>query len=438
MDIAELYDLFLENPKISTDTRNILPGSIFFALKGERFNGNLFAGQALSLGAKWAIVDEELPDQQAGILLVDDVLTTLQRLARYHRDRLQIPVIGVTGTNGKTTTKELLFSVLSQKFRTYATKGNLNNHIGVPLSILSITSETEVAIIEMGANHMGEIAALCEIAKPSGGLITNVGRAHLEGFGSFEGVKRAKGELYAWLEKQGGTLFLQGDNEQLLGMANNRNFKEIVTYGYSAHNHIWGRYTSLNPSLEVIWSSFKAYGYEDQSVLTHLTGGYNLENVLAAVAVGLYFGLNAQQVNEGLRTYVPTNNRSQVIDTERNRIIGDYYNANVSSMWAALDNLEALSAEHKAVILGDMFELGQESDEEHRRLVERVQGMPLAHKIFVGKNFYAQKGAARNGLEFYEERGQLEQRLAEHPIEGNLLLLKASRGMAFERLVPYL
>ncbi|WP_134088961.1 UDP-N-acetylmuramoyl-tripeptide--D-alanyl-D-alanine ligase [Olivibacter sp. XZL3] len=438
MDTAKLYQLFQKHPSISTDTRNILPGSIFFALKGTTFNGNQFAEKALSLGASFAVVDEPVLAENDKVLLVSDVLETLQNLARYHRDQLGIPLIGITGTNGKTTTKELLHAVLSQKFNTYATKGNLNNHIGVPLSILSIKPDVEVAIIEMGANHIGEIAFLCSIAKPGLGLITNVGKAHLEGFGSFEGVKQAKGELYVWLEAHKGVLFLQGDNSHLLAMANNKTFKEIITYGMNKANSVSGELLAVNPVLTLRWDSFKAYGCENQSVFTHLTGSYNLENVLAAVAVGLYFGLKPDEINKGIEAYKPSNNRSQITETGKNTVICDYYNANASSMSAALDNLESLDAGEKAVILGDMFELGEEAPQEHRRLIERVNAMPLNRKIFVGKNFFEQKQAGGDDMEYYENLDAAKEALQSHPLVNSTVLLKASRGMAFERLLVLL
>ncbi|MEH6304769.1 UDP-N-acetylmuramoyl-tripeptide--D-alanyl-D-alanine ligase [Olivibacter sp. CPCC 100613] len=437
MEIATLYKLFQENQNISTDTRNILPGCLFFALRGATFNGNLFAEKALELGASFAVVDEPISVENKRIVRVSDVLETLQALARYHRDQLKIPIVGVTGTNGKTTTKELLQAVLSQKFNTYATKGNLNNHIGVPLSILAIKSNTELAIIEMGANHIGEIAFLCGISKPGLGLITNVGKAHLEGFGSFEGVKKAKGELYDWLEGHEGVLFLQGDNSHLLSMANNRSFKQILTYGLDEANNISGELLSINPVLKLCWRSVKAYGCDSQLVSTNLTGSYNLENVLAAVAVGLYFGLRPEEINRGIERYTPTNNRSQIMRTNKNTVICDYYNANASSMWAALDNLESLEADQKVSILGDMYELGNEAPDEHRRLIARVHAMPLSRKIFIGKNFFEQRQDTDN-VEYYESLDAAQKALEKKPLENTTILLKASRGMAFEGLLQYL
>lgn len=439
MRIAALYDAFVKSPKISTDTRKITPGSIFFALKGAKFNGNEYAEQALSLGAMLAVIDDVSYKKDDRYILVENVLEALQELAKYHRNKLNIPIVGVTGTNGKTTTKELLHAVLSVKFKTYATKGNLNNHIGVPLSVLDITSDIEVAIIEMGANHVGEIGFLCEIAKPTLGLITNVGKAHLEGFGSFDGVKRAKGELYDWLEKSGGVLFLQADNSLLLNMANNRSFKEIITYGYNQTNHISGNLVSSNPTIALSWSSIKSNGCNEEKVQTNLTGSYNMENVLAAIAVGLHFGLSCKEINKGLISYLPTNNRSQISETANNTVICDYYNANASSMSAALENLESLTSNNKAVILGDMFELGKESAAEHNQIIKRVQGMHLNRKIFIGREFYEQKNNNKvDRSEFYSSIEEAIEALKLTPLKGSLILLKASRGMAFEKLLAYL
>ncbi|SEN24763.1 UDP-N-acetylmuramoyl-tripeptide--D-alanyl-D-alanine ligase [bacterium A37T11] len=432
MEIAELYTLFKRHPAISTDTRNITPDSLFFALKGANFNGNAFAVRALEAGAAYAVVDEPVCPTNKRIVVVRDVLTALQDLARYHRRQLTIPVIGITGTNGKTTSKELLYAVLSQRYQAFATHGNLNNHIGVPLSVLSIGPEIEMAIIEMGANHLGEIALLCSIAQPSHGLITNVGRAHLEGFGSFEGVKKTKAELYDWLSTHQGTLFLQHDNELLLEMAAKRNFKQRVTYGFKKDNRISGEIIASGPLLNLRWQEHgQAGSYEVQ---TQLTGAYNAENVLAAICAGRHFDLSPENINAGIRSYKPKNNRSQLTFTETNTLICDFYNANASSMAAALENVTLMPSAQKVVILGDMFELGNDSFEEHRKIVQIVAEMSLGTKIFVGKEFYKQKNPS---AEFYETTDELMKKLKDQPIRHSLVLLKASRGMAFEKLVPY-
>lgn len=433
MYVQDLYQIFRQYPLVSTDTRNIREGSLFFALKGANFNGNAFAKQALELGAEYAIIDESEYAQDPRCILVDDVLITLQELAKYHRQQLDIPVVGVTGTNGKTTTKELLHAVLSQKFKTFATQGNLNNHIGVPLSLLAIDDSYEMAVIEMGANHEGEIGFLCNIAQPTHGLITNVGKAHLEGFGSFEGVKKAKGELYDYLQETGGTLFMQGNNHHLMEMASTRAItdEQTVSYGFSELNDVFGRIITANPYLSIVWRS--RIGEETYETQTNLTGSYNLENFLAAITVGLHFSVEPEKINRGIAAYSPKNNRSQVTKTEQNTVIADFYNANASSMSAALDNMYALDVPHKVVILGDMFELGEESFEEHARVVFKAKGLGPDRLIFVGKEFYKHRDEE---AEFYESTEAAKDAVS--MISDSFILLKASRGMAFEKLLDVL
>lgn len=430
--IEELYALYTQHPVISTDTRKITPGCIFFALKGENFNANAFADTALESGAAFAVVDDPEVARSGRHLLVPDVLESLQALARYHRGRLTIPFIGITGTNGKTTTKELVLSVLSRRFKAFATQGNLNNHIGVPLTVLSIRPETEIAIIEMGANHQGEIAFLCGIARPDHGLITNVGKAHLEGFGGFEGVKIAKGELYAFLAREGGRVFANRDNAHLAGMLSEHQVTDPVYYGTGSGNYVSGQLVS-NPPLVVRWR--KDGEAKDRESASHLTGSYNLENILAAAAIGSYFGLTPEEIHAGITGYVPTNNRSQIRQTAANTIICDYYNANPSSMSLALDNLVSTSAETKGFILGDMFELGAESAAEHRQIVEKASGIAAARKIFVGMEFYRVK----NGdAEFYQTTEEAKQALRDHPVRNSTILVKGSRGMKLETLTDLL
>lgn len=433
MESASLYTYYRECPRVSTDTRDIKPGSLFFALKGAHFNGNSFAAEALSKGARYAIIDEAKYQKDDRFLLVTDALTALQDLARYHRSQLQIPVIGITGTNGKTTTKELLYAVLSREFNTLATQGNLNNHIGVPLTILSIEAQTQAAIVEMGANHIGEIAFLCNIAQPSHGLITNVGKAHLEGFGSFEGVKQTKGELYDYLKYHGGTIFIQHDNHHLREMAEARAIDRTIKYGFSADNDIVGVLQSADPLLNIRWhtqGSDTSY-----SISTQLTGIYNAENILAAICVGQHFGVKVTETNHGVADYVPANNRSQVTKTAHNTVIRDYYNANASSMAAALDNLRQLEAGRKVIVLGDMFELGEESHREHGKLVQQALSLGISRVIFVGEAFALHQ---RPGGEFYKTTETAKDALIQQPVEGALVLLKASRGMAFEKLLDSL
>ena len=434
MLIDQLYQIYKEFPKVCTDTRQISKDCLFFALKGDNFNGNSFADQALEAGAKYVVIDDpEFYKEDPAYILVEDVLSSLQDLARFHRKHLKMPFIGITGTNGKTTSKELLNSVLSQKYHTYATKGNLNNHIGVPLTILSLTEDIEIAIVEMGANHVHEIEFLCGISNPTHGFITNVGKAHLEGFGSFEGVMQAKGELYDYLNDNQGQIYIQGDNEYLLQMAADRNLKDVIYYGFTEKNQIQGGLVVADPFLTIFWKNKD--DAERQEVKTNLTGAYNIENMLAAVALGKTFGLSIEEINAGLGNYVPQNNRSQISKTERNTIIADYYNANASSMAAALGNLDVIQADRKVAILGDMFEMGDQSEVEHRKVIEKAKSLKLDRLIFVGKAFYAQRD---DQASYFESTDALKEDLLENPLDDFLILLKASRGMAFEKLMEVL
>lgn len=483
MEIESLYSLFRAHPNVSTDSRAVAPGSLYFALRGEQFDGNAFAGDALARGAAFAIIDNPAVQkdgfrEDGRFIVVDDVLSTLQGLARHHRQHLDIPVFGLTGSNGKTTTKELLRSVLSTGFEVLATKGNLNNHIGVPLTLLQIHSEVEVAIVEMGANHPGEIAFLCGLAAPTHGLITNVGKAHLEGFGDFEGVKKSKGELYDFLAAHRGQLFIQGDNPVLVEMAARRfghlvkgqeqgqgqeqgAVQGAVTYGPGASNQYRGEVVSANPFLEITWQHGSAF----HTLQTQLAGAYNLENVLAAVAVGKYFGLSDQQINQGIRDYAPSNNRSQIVDTAKgNRIIGDYYNANASSMAAAIESFRQLTDPRpKILILGDMFELGDSTLEEHRQVIHLALEAGAASVLFIGKHFFRGSGlqtdeagmwadgVVGSGLQagdasrhpannyssatFFPTAAEARATLLENPITDSLILVKGSRGIALEKLI---
>lgn len=350
MSIAELYQKFKASNGISTDTRKINEGVVFFALKGDKFNANSFTQEALSKGAKYVVIDEVEYATDERCILVGDVLYTLQKLANYHRQQLNIPFVGMTGSNGKTTSKELVAAVLSKKFKTYYTKGNLNNHIGVPLTILGIDESYEIAVVEMGANHQGEIRDLCNICEPTHGFITNVGKAHLEGFGGVEGVKKGKGELYDFVEKSGGTVFVSAKSTALLEMAAQRKFKEKLNY--LADDEI----AMLQDSPVVI---FSANGSHYQ---THLPGSYNFENIAAALAIGKYFGVSPELANEAVSEYNPDNNRSQIVEKGTNSILLDAYNANPSSMSASIQNFINLKTDkNKVVILGDMFELGEEA-----------------------------------------------------------------------------
>lgn len=430
--IESLYQLFLNHPTVCTDTRNIIDGCLFFALKGGKFDANTFADQALSMGAAYAIIDNEAYHTDDRCVLVSDVLTALQDLARHHRSQLDIPVIGLTGSNGKTTTKELINAVLSQRYTTFATKGNLNNHIGVPLSILSLTSQTEIAVIEMGANHQKEIAMLCNIAQPTHGLITNVGMAHLEGFGGFEGVKKGKAELYAYLKEHNGLAFVNKNNPDLMEMSKKADLTNIVYYGTEPGNAVYGRLVKSDPFIELSWTSRAGSSYTE----VQLTGAYNFENILAAICIGQFFEVSPQHINAGLAGYLPNNNRSQITKTANNTVICDFYNANPSSMEAALENIELLSSDNKTIIIGDMFELGQESEEQHRHIVEQAEKLHINTRIFIGTAFY-KAGKLHNG-HFFSTPKEAEAFLKENPVGNSLVLLKGSRGMALEQLLPLL
>jgi UDP-N-acetylmuramoyl-tripeptide--D-alanyl-D-alanine ligase len=437
MTIEQLYEVYRKHQVICTDTRKISKLCLFFALKGDHFNGNEFASQAIENGAAYAIIDEEKYAVNEHFILVSNVLETLQDLARYHRRQLDIPVIGITGSNGKTTTKELIRSVLSQQFKTFATEGNLNNHIGVPLSILSIDNNCEIAIIEMGANHQKEIEFLCGIAQPTHGLITNVGKAHLEGFGGIEGVRIGKGELYEFISKTGGTLFINADNPVLKEMCAEREVQKTVSYGSAKENFISAVLKSSSPYLLIDWmtknETSKDLIYTAES---NLPGIYNFDNIVCAICIGSYFKLSPGQINSGINSYHPLNNRSQLFKTERNTIICDYYNANPSSMIVALDNLESMNAASRAMILGDMFELGKEAGKEHQLILDKAMAANSERKIFIGEEFYKLKGS--KAAEFFRTVHEAQQALAENPILASTVLVKGSRGMKLETLLPLL
>lgn len=430
--IESLYQHYLKHPVICTDTRNITPGCLFFALRGDNFDANTFAEKALTNGAAYAIIDNLAYKTSKQCILVPDVLSTLQDLAKHHRAQLNIPVIGLTGSNGKTTTKELIKAVLSEKYKTFATKGNLNNHIGVPLSILSLTSDTEIAVIEMGANHQKEIEFLCTIAQPTHGLITNVGMAHLDGFGGFEGVKKGKAELYAYLKNNHGIAFINRNNPYLLEMSAAADLDKVVYYGTEATDTISGKLVKTDPLIEISWSD-KAASYETS---VNLTGSYNFENILAAICIGAFFDVTPEQINKGLSGYFPNNNRSQIAKTENNTVICDFYNANPSSMTAALNNISLLSASQKAVIIGDMFELGDESAEQHDLIAKQAEQLNVKTLVFIGKYFYALKDKYKGN--FFSTPSEAHEFLKTNPIKDNLVLLKGSRGMALEQLLPLL
>ena len=419
MSIIDLYDLFIHNPQITTDSRNCPKGSIFFALKGDKFDGNQYAGKALASGCVYAVIDN--PDYYIGerTILVDNVLKTLQQLAHHHRKVLGLPIIGITGTNGKTTTKELLAAVLSTKFNLLYTEGNFNNHIGVPLTLLRLTHDHEMAVIEMGASHPGDIKELVDIVHPNYGIITNVGRAHLEGFGSFEGVIRTKGELYDYIRRSKGKIFIKKENEYLQSIAKGI---EQITYGNGDDAFASGQVVSCDPFLVFNW---KQQG-KLHTVETHMIGSYNLDNVLAAVAVGRFFKIPAERISRAIAAYEPTNNRSQFKKTDNNELIIDAYNANPSSMKVALDNFITMPVQPKAIILGDMRELGPTSDELHAEVVEQV--------FLCGEHF------SKVGKEFspFATTEAMVEELRKQPLKGYHILIKGSHSMGLEKLADIL
>lgn len=427
MSIIDLYDLFIHNPQITTDSRNCPKGSIFFALKGDKFDGNQYAGKALASGCVYAVIDN--PDYYIGerTILVDNVLKTLQQLAHHHRKVLGLPIIGITGTNGKTTTKELLAAVLSTKFNLLYTEGNFNNHIGVPLTLLRLTHDHEMAVIEMGASHPGDIKELVDIVHPNYGIITNVGRAHLEGFGSFEGVIRTKGELYDYIRRSKGKIFIKKENEYLQSIAKGI---EQITYGNGDDAFASGQVVSCDPFLVFNW---KQQG-KLHTVETHMIGSYNLDNVLAAVAVGRFFKIPAERISRAIAAYEPTNNRSQFKKTDNNELIIDAYNANPSSMKVALDNFITMPVQPKAIILGDMRELGPTSDELHAEVVEQIKKGQFDKVFLCGEHF------SKVGKEFspFATTEAMVEELRKQPLKGYHILIKGSHSMGLEKLANIL
>ncbi len=429
-EIERLYSHFLKHQKICTDSRKEVEGAIFFALSGETFNGNRFAKAALDKGAALAVVDDRdiLDEQEARFFYVPDVLKALQDLAHWHRQQFQIPLLGITGTNGKTTTKELVHSVLKTEKEIIFTQGNLNNHIGVPVTLLSLKPTTEIAVVEMGANHPGEIEALCRIANPTHGIITNIGKAHLEGFGSYEGVIKTKNELYESIRKSGGVVFVNQNDSLLMKLS--EGIKRI-TYGES-NAEITGELVDSKPFLRI--KSTLEIGPLD--IETKLYGNYNFNNAMAAIAVGKYFGITRENIKQALEDYEPKNNRSQVVKTKRNTIILDAYNANPGSMPLAIETFSEQSYNDKIIILGDMFELGKDSEKEHQRIIELLKDKDFKQIILVGKDFFnSQKDEYFTAFKTTEKAAAY---LNEQKFTGNTILIKGSRGMKLEALVQYL
>lgn len=448
MEIEKLYEIFKKSSGVSTDTRAIKGGELFFGLKGESFDGSDYAAAALEKGACYAVVNEYAASDDERVIAVPDTLKALQYLARWHREHTfvngkRLTVIGLTGTNGKTTTKNLIASVLTKKYNVTATEGNLNNDIGVPLSLLKINDETELAVIEMGASHPDDIKRLVAVSEPDYGLITNVGKAHLLGFGSFEGVKKAKGQLYDYIAEHHGSIFINADDPILKEMASERSGLNIIEYGIG----YWGAEVlpsdAEHPFVRMAVPEHLGEYSEDETLLgmeTHLVGAYNANNVAAAIAIGMHFGVSLEDAISAVEEFVPSNNRSQMTRTQRNILIEDFYNANPTSMNAALDNLETVVAGKKAVMLGDMRELGDESVSEHRSIVRKLLNMNLQEICLVGEEFKkaAEEENASGRVQLFETSDELVQYIHNHPVEGSTILIKGSRSIRMEKVVPEL
>ena len=424
MQIEALYQLFLQYPSVQTDTRKLKAGDLYFALKGENFNGNDFAIQALEKGAAYAIVDEEIQHDDPRIIKVEHVLHTLQQLAKYHRQQFTIPFIAITGSNGKTTTKELVHAVLSSHFKTYTTEGNLNNHIGIPLTLLKVKSDAEMAVVEMGANHQKEIAGYCTYTLPTHGLINNVGKAHLEGFGGIEGVKKGKGELYDFIRETNGSIFINTDLDYLEEMS--KGITSKITYG-SKDAQTKGWLVSSEPFLVVEISSEPTIG----KISTQLVGDYNLPNVLAAVCVGMHFGVPAQKIKSAIESYEPSNSRSQLVEKDTNKIILDAYNANPSSMKLAIENFAKLPADKKVLMLGGMAELGEESLTEHQAIITLIRQFNWTEVVLVGGDF----AKIEHPFLFFSNSEEARQWFQHQHFTHTHLLIKGSRSMKMEQIL---
>lgn len=430
----DLYDIFLEHPVVTTDSRNCPPGAIFFALKGDKFNANEFAASALENGCSYAVIDEKNYAADERYIVVPDVLKSLQELATTHRQQIGTKIIGITGTNGKTTTKELIASVLKEKYKILYTLGNLNNHIGVPLTLLLLKPHHQLAIIEMGANHQREIKQLCEIALPNFGLVTNVGKAHLEGFGSFEGVKKTKAELYDFIGGDGLGVFINNDNENLKEMAATAHVPvdKLIAYSLSGHpdlNMVTGKVISNNPFLTMECQTGSIF-----TVNTQLIGDYNAENVMAAIAIGHFFGMANTLIKKGIESYVPENNRSQLIITDQNKLIVDAYNANPTSMQAAILNFAVMEEVDKTVILGEMLELGTQSMEEHQTIINLLTEKGFSNVLLVGQNF---KNCISD-MKVFDSVEALSDYLSNNTPKHHVVLIKGSRGVHLEKIISLL
>lgn len=424
MEMNSLYLKFLECKSISIDTRKIEKDCMFFALKGENFDANTFAKEALNKGAKYVVIDNPEYIIESKTILVENVLITLQELANHHRKTLKTPIIALTGSNGKTTTKELINAVLSSKFNTIATIGNLNNHIGVPLTLLRFNEETEIGIVEMGANHQKEIEFLCQIAEPNFGYITNFGKAHLEGFGGVEGIIKGKSELYTYLTENNQIAFVNLDDK--LQEEKTQNIKRYTFSNTTKETDVYISSIEGNPMVKI--------KFNETTINSHLIGIYNANNINAAITIGKYFKIKNETIKKAIENYIPTNNRLQLINKNSNEIILDAYNANPSSMAAAIANFEQIEKESKIAILGDMFELGEESLNEHKNIVELLQNTLKTTTHFVGKDFYFNK-IKNEKMYFHKDFEELSNYLKENKIENSFILIKGSRGMSLERVL---
>ena len=427
MKTAELYQLYLANPAIQTDTRKLQEGGLFFALSGANFDGNTFAAQALDKGAAYAVIDNPEYEVNDRCIVVANVLETLQQLAKYHRQQFTIPFIAITGSNGKTTTKELVAAVLRQRFVTYATEGNLNNHIGVPLTLLKIKADAQMAIIEMGANHQKEIAGYCTVALPTHGIITNCGKAHIEGFGGIEGVRKGKGELYDFIRANDGAIFRNADLDYLEEMA--KGIRQQVTYG-SANAQYVGKPLMNGVFLDIAMLT----AHTETTIRTNLVGEYNFPNVMTAVAVGLHFGIPVDEIRQAIASYNPDNSRSQWVQQGTNKIILDAYNANPSSMRAAILNFAMADLPNKRLWLGGMKEMGDEESNEHRELVSLISKYEWTEVILVGAEF----SGLQEGYIWFENSGEAAAYIKAHVPEHCSILLKGSRGSKMEALLAAL
>ncbi len=430
MNIETLYQLYLKNPSISTDSRTVKSGDLFFALSGEHFNGNKFAKEALKKGAKYAIIDNKDYQWSENYFLVNDVLETLQHLATYHRQQLNIPIIAITGTNGKTTTKELVHSVLQSSFQTTATVGNFNNHIGVPLTLLRMNKNTEIGVIEMGANHPNEIQFLCNIAQPNIGIITNVGMAHLEGFKDFAGVRKTKKELYDVVKQHKGKIIINGEDEFLREMLGDY---PAFSFGKNDNSNLIIKNIKSNPNLIFDWET--AETASAFSLQTHLIGEYHLANVASAIAVGLLFDISPQKINQAIENYVPSNNRSQVVETKKhNKIWLDAYNANPTSMTAAITHFSKIQENNKFLIIGEMLELGEYSKQEHQKIINLIKKCGFSNVFLVGESFES----FASEFPYFENTDLLEDELKLKPLTYQSILIKGSRKNHLETIVQYL